>query len=164
MPIFALILIWGLIELMLMIFVADAIGALTTIGLLVLAVMIGSWLIRTQQEQWRLAIYEQGINSIDSQVKPMKEGLFRFLAGILLILPGFLSDILAIFLYIPLLRKILGQQLMKLFKVDVLASKFTYRQSGYVYEHDDNEHNVFNQEHRTIEGHLVDDKHSEDER
>lgn len=157
MPVFALILIWGLIELMLIIFVADAIGALMTIGLLVLAVIVGSWLIRTQQEQWRLAIYEQDRNNMSGQSKPMKEGLFRFLAGILLILPGFLSDILAVFLYVPLLRQLLGQQLMRLFKVDVLASKFTYRQSGQVYEHDDNAHDVSGNNRSIIEGHLVDD-------
>ena len=93
-------------EIMVWIKVADAIGALATIGLTVAAVMVGSAILRRQGLAMLLdarARMELG----EAPVAAAFDGLCLAAAGILLILPGFITDGVALLLMLPPVRALL---------------------------------------------------------
>jgi UPF0716 protein FxsA len=91
-------------ELALLIKAGQAIGVWTTLGLVVGAVILGAAILAHQgtsvvrRTQHALA---QG----RPPVAPVLDGVFLVLAGVLLITPGFLSDVLALLLLIPPVRR-----------------------------------------------------------
>lgn len=146
MPILMFLFVWGVVELLLLILVSSAIGALATIGLLLLAIFVGMGVLAGEKEKWRAAVRGRGA-MVNLASVSLKNGAFRLIAGMLLLLPGFLSDILAIFLLVPPLRKLLGAQLLRLFRVEAVMGK------GGKYGMTDYEENVV--EVRDSEGRVV---------
>lgn len=132
MPLLLLPVLWMLAELLVIIVVAGGIGALATIAWLVLAVVAGVWLIRGEQ----LALLAQAAAARDASSARMRESGFRVFAGILLIVPGFLSDALALALLLPPVRLLLGALLLKLFAplMDRMAVRTYHR--GQTFEHE----------------------------
>jgi UPF0716 protein FxsA len=108
------LIIWPAAELFVVIKVADAIGVLETILLLVLSFPLGVWAIRTQgAAAWRrltIAVSEQR-----TPTREVLDGVLVLLGGLLLIVPGFITDALGILLLLPptriLARKLLGRNL-----------------------------------------------------
>lgn len=83
--------------------VSDAIGGLATVGLVLASVVGGMGLIRWQG----VTMVEQARQSIaqgEPPVKSLVNGAAIFVAGLLLMIPGFLSDGLAVLLLIPPVR------------------------------------------------------------
>lgn len=134
---------WFAAELLLLIVVAGKIGAWATLGWLALAGVVGVLLLRGQQVSMLGAVERHGRLSPDG----VREGGFRVLAALLLIVPGFLSDAMALVFLLPPLRVALGALLLKLLPVE----RFTvYRPSeGEVFEHE------ARAEARVIEGEVV---------
>lgn len=98
--------LWVLIE------VGSEIGALATIALLILTAIAGIALIRLQG-LLTLVRATQRMNSGELPAQEMGEGILLGAAGLLLLLPGFVSDGLAVLLLIPPLRRWLLGRLMQ---------------------------------------------------
>lgn len=92
-----------LLELYVLIEVGAELGALTVIGLLVAAAIAGGLLLRWQGFSLARRVRET-LERGEIPAIEMMEGAMVLTAGVLLILPGFLSDIVAIALLLPWLR------------------------------------------------------------
>jgi UPF0716 protein FxsA len=89
-----------------LIFVGGSIGAWPTVGLVVLSVIVGALLIRSQG----FAILSQARKTLQAGRFPAREvfdGACALTGGLLLILPGFLSDVLGLMLLLPPFRALL---------------------------------------------------------
>lgn len=107
MPLFFLLLVGvPLVELYLLIQVGSEIGALPTIGLSILTAVIGTFLVRVQGFSILLRVRE----TVDRGEVPAIEvldGALLLIAGVLLLLPGFITDALGFLLLVPPLRRFL---------------------------------------------------------
>ncbi|UJF24439.1 FxsA family protein [Suttonella sp. R2A3] len=133
MPFLYLFLFWGIAELVVMIMVASAIGAMATFALLLLGMIAGSYLLKRTRLQFMQRMQE-GQKSMNAP--EMRDGLFQMMGATLLFIPGFISDALAVVCLLPTLRKIFGGVMMKIFRPEVLAGRFNWQQGsgGHVYE------------------------------
>ncbi len=139
MPLTLLLLIsWPIAELFVAIEVADAIGVLYTVLALIAGWPIGVWAVRSQgASAWRrlrAALVIRNPKRAGTTTMPVREvldGGLVLLGGGLLIVPGFITDVIGICLLIPFsrapLRAALGRQIRR--QGVVRAARFT-RQSG----------------------------------
>ncbi len=101
-----------LTELYVIIEVGDSIGAFATIWLVVLTAVIGGWLVRKQGMGILFRIRQQ-MEQGEAPAIEMLEGALLALMGILLLLPGFITDALGFLLLIPPLRRFLVLEFLK---------------------------------------------------
>jgi len=101
-----------LTELYVIIEVGDQIGAFATIWLVVLTAVIGGWLVRKQGMGILFRIRQQ-MDRGEAPAIEMLEGALLALMGILLLLPGFITDALGFLLLIPPLRRFLVLEFLK---------------------------------------------------
>jgi UPF0716 protein FxsA len=110
--IFLLVLLVPFIEIYLLLKVGGIIGAFPTIFLVVFTAALGTWLLRQQGfatfqrlqanlAQWTIPAYE------------MIEGPIILVGGVLLLTPGFITDILGIACLIPQLRRKIAQYIIE---------------------------------------------------
>lgn len=106
-------LVVGLIvlELTVMIEVGSVIGALPTIGLLILTAVLGSSLVRSEGVK-TLFSAQQKIQMGEIPDREVMGGMMLALAGLLLIIPGFVTDLFGILLLQPWLRNKLADKLI----------------------------------------------------
>lgn len=109
---FWLILLLPVIEIALFIQVGSAIGVWNTILLCILAGIAGSIIVRYQGVSTLMAMQEVGRRG-QVPLQQMFDGFCLALAGVLLVLPGFFTDILAFALLVPMLRNWLREILLK---------------------------------------------------
>jgi len=126
------LILWAAAELFVAIRVADAIGVLATVLLLLVTWPIGSWVLRSQgRAAWRRlgAAVAEG----RSPGGEVLDGVLILLGGLLLIVPGFLSDVLGLVALLPptraLLRGQLGRHIQSRFVVR--ATRFTGASGPY---------------------------------
>lgn len=101
---FLLFLSWPVAEIAIFVQVGQAIGWLGAILLTIGTAVAGSILLRIQGLNTMnrfLAATEKG----ESPVGAVLDGMGIFVAGVLLVLPGFISDVLGLLLFIPPLRR-----------------------------------------------------------
>jgi UPF0716 protein FxsA len=116
-----LFLVVPILELYVIIQVGQEIGALNTIGLLVLVSVVGAWLAKREGVGvWRRL--NQQVNAGRVPGAELLDAFLILLAGALLLTPGFLTDILAIVLLIPPTRALVRRALRRRFldKVEVI--------------------------------------------
>lgn len=109
MPLILLLIIVGvpILELMLLIEVGKYIGAIYTVGLVIVTAAIGITLVRMQG----YAALTRAQASLDENRLPVGEavdGVFLLFAGGLLLFPGFITDAIGLLLLIPIVRRGLG--------------------------------------------------------
>lgn len=112
-----LVLLLPILEIFVMIQVGGWIGAGPTVLLIVLAAVAGSLLLRRQG----LATLRRAQESLDRGELPVGavfEGFCVVAGAILLIVPGFLTDIAGILLLVPFLRDALGRWLLNRVRAD----------------------------------------------
>ena len=100
------------IEIFVMIKIGQQIGALTTISLIFLTAIIGLYFARIEG----LNTLRSGIYNIYKNKSPIFEiisGASIARAAVLLIIPGFVTDILGFFLLMPITRKMLINSFLK---------------------------------------------------
>lgn len=93
-----------LIEIALFILIGARIGVGTTLGLIVLSALAGVMILRGQQARL------QGMMQGGLRVAPgrlLADGAFRMTAGLLLVLPGFLTDALGLILLVPAVQRLI---------------------------------------------------------
>jgi len=98
--------IWSIIKM------SDYVGGLATLVLLVAGFFFGLQLMRAQGINAMMKA-SQATQSAESPLGPLAEGIVKAFAGILLIIPGFFSDIAAIFILLPFVRKGFARYLAK---------------------------------------------------
>lgn len=104
MPLLLLFVLLPLLEIAGFVIVGGWIGLWPTLALVVLAAMAGVVLIRAQGAG--LAFDLRGeMGRMRDPLSPMAHRAMKVLAGILLILPGFVTDIVALLLLVPPLRE-----------------------------------------------------------
>jgi len=115
-----LFLVVPIVELYVIIQVGQEIGALNTIGLLLVISVVGAWLAKREGTGvWRRL--NQQVNAGKVPGAELLDAFLILLAGALLLTPGFLTDILAIVLLIPPTRALVRRVLRRRFlgKVEV---------------------------------------------
>src|SRR3979411_3258961 len=91
---------WPIAELFVIIKVADAIGTLETIALLIASWPIGTWAMRSQGR----AVWRRMSAAATAGRPPGREvldGALILIGGVLLMVPGFITDALGIALLLP---------------------------------------------------------------
>ena len=100
---FLLFVVLPIVELAVIIKVGQVIGAWNTIGLLLLVSLGGAWLVKREG----LGVYRRFRRQVEAGLVPGREladALLIFLAGALLLTPGFISDVVGLLLLLPPVR------------------------------------------------------------
>ncbi|MDG6774886.1 FxsA family protein [Thiomicrorhabdus sp. ZW0627] len=153
-----------LAELYILIQVGSVIGALPTVLLTVATAVMGVMLMRSQGAS---ILQKTQVSLAKGEVpqSAMMEGAFIFLGGLLLLVPGLMSDALGLLFLIPWVRKALIRQTLKGYKVrghyqyrnsegDYFEGEWTEsgpKQTGSLRNHSERD---------VIEGEVLDDKES----
>lgn len=103
MPFFLIFVLFPLLELWLLIKVGAAIGPLTTVALTIFTAMVGVALLRLQGLS-ALASAQAKLAAGESAADELVGGVFLALGGLLLLVPGFITDFLGLLCLTPGLR------------------------------------------------------------
>ncbi|WP_411838108.1 FxsA family protein [Paracoccus sp. ME4] len=106
MRLIAMFLVVPIIEIALFIQVGGLIGLWPTLGLVVLSAVLGVSLIRGQGARAGLEV-QRSLAEMRDPMRPMADGAMVIVAGLLLLIPGFFSDILGLALLVPGVRRLL---------------------------------------------------------
>jgi len=101
-------------EIYLLVTVGSSIGAFPTVALVILTALAGAHLARMQGLSTMMRIRE----NLDQGFMPAEElldGVLIFLAGMVLLTPGFLTDIAGLLILLPATRNLFKQWLRKKF-------------------------------------------------
>jgi UPF0716 protein FxsA len=113
--ILALLLIIPIVELYVIVQVAGTIGALETIAALVAISVAGAWLVK--REGLGVARRIQGqLEAGELPAGEVVDGLLILAAGVLMLAPGFLTDVVGILLLIPFTRAPVRAVLLRRFR------------------------------------------------
>ena len=101
--------------------VGHAIGVLNTLALLVLVSIVGAWLAKREG----LGVLRRMQAAIEAGRVPgteLVDGFLILLAAALMLTPGFLTDIVAIFLLLPPIRALVRRELRRRFarRIEIL--------------------------------------------
>ncbi|ALS26901.1 exlusion protein FxsA [Paenibacillus sp. 32O-W] len=98
--------LWGILQM------SDWIGGWTTFGFILLTGVLGAWLAQAEgRKVWREAQLQMQQGIIPGRA--MLDGLCVALGGLLLMLPGFLSDLLGIALLFPATRPLFRNAMLR---------------------------------------------------
>ncbi|WP_017975810.1 FxsA family protein [Actinopolyspora halophila] len=112
MPIFVLLLVGVAVELSVLILVGQAIGALPTIGLLLAGALIGSWLLRREGRK-ALREFSEATRMRRPPEREISDGMLVGGGGLLILLPGLVSDLAGLILLFPPTRVLLRKRLRR---------------------------------------------------
>jgi UPF0716 protein FxsA len=120
----ALAIVVGVIEIAVMIQIGQLIGVVNTIGLLILVSLIGAWLVKRQGLGVIARIREQRAAG-RLPAAEVFDGALVLVAGVLLVIPGFVTDVLGLLLLFPpiraLARRFVSRRVMR--EVEMVRSK-----------------------------------------
>ncbi len=88
------------------------IGGWNTVGLIIVTAFVGAYLVR-QEGLSTLQKAQQKMANNEVPGKEMMEGLMLVIAGVLLVTPGFITDIIGFLFVLPLSRQLMAGQLAK---------------------------------------------------
>jgi UPF0716 protein FxsA len=108
--------------------VGSEIGVLATIALIIATTILGSILLRVQG-LGAIARMKAAMETGASPGRDMVHGAMIMLAGILLILPGFITDTLGILLFIPAVREAAWRFLSSRITVTTAGTSYSPRSS-----------------------------------
>lgn len=111
-PLLLLFIVIPVLEMWLLITVGREIGALPTIGLVLLTAVVGLALLRRQGLSTVLRA-QQKMQAGELPAREMAEGIFLAVGGALLLTPGFFTDALGFACLIPGLRQLLLGRLLR---------------------------------------------------
>ena len=120
-----LFIVMPIVEMTILIKVGTMIGALNTVGLVLLTAIIGAALLR-QQGLATLLKANQRLNSGELPAKEVAEGLILAVGGALLLTPGFVTDTIGFLCLIPGTRHWLAAQALKRMVVAGQSGSFTF--------------------------------------
>ena len=98
-----------IVEIVLFVEIGSIIGSFNTISIIILSAFLGIYLIKTHAPTYLADIR----NKIIQGIRPDKEifsGVITFISGVLFLIPGFLTDIIALSLLFSPIKNILIQK------------------------------------------------------
>jgi UPF0716 protein FxsA len=115
-----------MLELMLLIKIGQSIGVLATVALVLTTALTGAYIISRQS----LTVITRTLEAVSEgrpPLEPALDGLFLLVAGALLITPGLITDVLALALLVPPVRRAVARAFVRwlLRRADVRASTYT---------------------------------------
>ena len=120
---FLLLILLPVLEIALLVWLAGAIGWLPVLALVVFSGVLGARLARHQSfHTWRRISLDLQQGHVPSDA--LLDGLLLFLASLLLILPGLLSDAVALALLFPPSRRGIKAMLRRRFETQVVTMHF----------------------------------------
>ncbi len=127
---FTAFVVMPLAELFVLIQVGQVIGAWWTIGLLVLASILGTWLLKREGGRaWRAV--REALGSGRVPTKELADGTLVVLGGAMLLAPGFLSDVFGVLLVLPPTRAVVRRLVLPLVASRVTVTGIGGRASGF---------------------------------
>ena len=114
-------------ELYILIEVGKRIGSLTTISIIIFTGILGAYLVKNQG----FMILNKIQNDLNEGIMPgnsMIQGAIILAGGILLLTPGFVTDIFGFIFLIPASRKVVKKYLLKWLKRRLKEGNFYYRE------------------------------------
>jgi UPF0716 protein FxsA len=134
---FVLFIIIPIIEITVIMQVGALLGVWPTVAIVILSAWLGAKYVRQQG----LATLQSVQTKMAQGEMPSGEivtGLMLLVAGVLLVTPGFVTDIFGLSLLIPAVRKAIAAQAQQHIKLKQAAygSKFQQSQQGDTFEHD----------------------------
>lgn len=126
-----LILLLPAIELWLMITIGSEVGALAVIGWLVLMIVAGVNLLRYLGASSMLSAAQTMRMGGGLPAQALADNLFKAIGAVLLIVPGFLTDLMAVLCFIPLVRHLLLKRWMAKMAAQAATSGFAFRARGF---------------------------------
>ena len=120
-------------EIYLMLEIGEAIGALPTIGLVVLTAVAGAALVRAQGFS-TIAQVRRSLEAGEVPAVAIIEGIFLLVAGALLLTPGFLTDAVGFGCLVPPLRRAFAVRFIETRMVRPDGPPPARRQRGHVIE------------------------------
>lgn len=118
-----------IVEIALFITIGGQIGLWPTIAIVVATAVIGTALLRQQG----LSVVAQAQADLDSGKVPLAriaDGVFLLVAAVLLLTPGFMTDALGFLLFVPAVRRTIGQYLLARFVGSERVTVKTYHHGG----------------------------------
>ncbi|MGH3763842.1 MAG: FxsA family protein [Pseudonocardiaceae bacterium] len=112
MPVLLVLLAATVIEVTVLVAVGHAIGVLATIGLLILASVVGAALLRREGAR-TLRAFVEALRTRKPPHQELLDGMLIAAAGVLIVLPGFVSDILGMLLLLPPTRALVRQRMLR---------------------------------------------------
>lgn len=119
--VFALLfLVVPIFELYVIVQVADAIGVLATIGLLILDSLVGGWLMK-REGMGVLRRLQAKLSAGELPSTELVDGFLILFGGALMLAPGFVTDILGMGLLLPPVRAVVRRVISRRFKTVVIS-------------------------------------------
>lgn len=130
-----LLLLWPVAELIVIIEVAQAIGVWLTLLLLLAGFPLGYWAIRSQgRSVWRrMAI---AVNEGRAPTREVLDGALVLTGGTLLMIPGFISDVVGIVLLLPPFRVPLRRLVARNMRSSIVTQTVRFNNRGSEYDVD----------------------------
>ncbi len=100
MRVFLLLLVGMAVEIATLVAVGRSVGVLATVGLLILGGIVGSFLLRREGAR-TMASFSEALRTRRAPHQEVADGVLIAAAGVLIIIPGFVSDVVALFLLFP---------------------------------------------------------------
>lgn len=120
---FLLFAILPIAEIAILINVGEQIGGWYTVAIVILTAFVGARLVRQQG----LSTLTQAQQKMQTGIMPgqeMAEGLLLVIAGVLLVTPGFITDILGFLLTLPITRPIIAKGILARLTVKMVSPSF----------------------------------------
>jgi UPF0716 protein FxsA len=104
-PIVLAIIVMSVVEIAVIVAVGQQIGALATIALLVATALLGGWLLRREGARtWRA--FRAALDERRPPAAEVVDGVLVLVGGLLMVLPGFVSDVAGLLLVLPPTRRL----------------------------------------------------------
>lgn len=117
---FILFAVLPILEIALLVNVGSIIGGWNTIGIVILTAFIGSYFVKREGIS-TLQTAQAKMQRNEMPGKELVEGLMLVVAGVLLVTPGFITDILGFMFVLPGTRHLLAAQVSKHMKMRVVV-------------------------------------------
>ncbi|MXR67736.1 FxsA family protein [Shewanella sp. JBTF-M18] len=118
------------IELNVLIRVGETLGSWTTVGLVIFTAVVGVSLVRSQGIQTLMQV-QQKLSRGEAPGQEIVEGMMLAMAGLLLLIPGFVTDFIGLLLLTPLTRGPIAAFLYKRMQVKVSQQGGFHGQFGH---------------------------------
>jgi UPF0716 protein FxsA len=116
-----------LIEIYLLIKIGSHLGAFNTVLIVILTALLGAWLARLEGSKTMTKVRES-LNRGELPAEEMLDAMLIFVAGIVLLTPGFVTDLVGLGILVPQIRYWFKRWLRK--KFDAWVSDDEFRNSG----------------------------------
>ena len=111
------------VEITVLVLVGQAIGLLATVLLLIAASVIGMWLLRKEGAR-TFAGFQEALRTRRVPHREMADGVLIAAAGVLILVPGFVSDLIALFLLFPPTRSIVTRRITRRAEQQARSAQF----------------------------------------